>query len=1263
MFDQILETLGSFAPTWATWMGVSILDAAIVLVLAAAVWFIIRKKASAQFGYCLFLLVLLKLLVPLQVVVPESLARWTPAHMVSAATTMLSTTETALPEIKLPETKLPRDRREPLESPLTKTFIEAAVSEADAAPIALPLKSPLAASQSPPTAKPQAAWGYPAVFAGLMLAWAGGSCFLFVRFLLVQVRFHRRLKEAAPLDLAGLGVDFAELCARIDIRRPVRVVETASMASPAVWGIRRPVVIMPRGMAASLSPKQLQWILLHELAHIRRHDLAVTCVQRLITIVHFLNPAVWLANRTINRLREYACDDMALTLTAGSPIESSEAFMHVVTHAAKNRPRLTANMDAALGVFDSGSRATCFQRMSRLLDTNRRPKVRLGLFSICTLLLAAILTLPQIRAGDDSAEVEKPTVEKTTGTAQAKKPKKTEKAAKASGHSLLLTVLDGKGKPVPGARVKKRVRLVSGGPFKFTQDRCDENGRLRIDMPNKTPSFFRITVDSSGCAPFYAGWNQRDGPDPIPDSFTMRLDPGRLIGGIVQDEDGKPITGVKVKPRFNMKMREERARQLGAGVTIKTDAQGRWTYPSFPANLQQVELFLQHPEHIGGRDKGPVSKFAISKGEVPKVVSVMKRGLIITGKVTDENGRPVADAVVHYHHRISGSSGVSKATTDKNGSYRFTNGKAGDAILTASAEEWAPSLVETQVEPGMKAVDFKLTRGQQLSVRVVDPENKPIVGVGVSPWTWQGKEILHNIQPARGKTDANGVWTWNHAPQGQIGVHIHKQGYAYIRDQELVPGEQENVVTMRPKKVQLLRVSGRVIDARTKKPINRFRSIIGGIHKESGPTYWHQDSRSEGRGGNYRRDISSSRFGTHNSSFVIRIEADGYTPATSRSFKLDEGNVTFDFELEKASGLGVVVITPQGKIAKNATVAVCTPRLGPIIEDGAVLTNSTCQRTTTDTEGRFNLAPQSGVFALMVVHESGMSYVSQEKFKSSKTIQLEPWARVEGTLLIGGKPAAGEKVCLDRANIHDRNAPKFHLSYRTTTDKDGNFAFDNVVLGEGRVYRSAVSYHGQSSSWIPTHSTKARFIAGKTTQVKLARNGRPVVGRLIVAKPGTKKIDWSYATVSMRKFQPPAPMIPLPDGIDPRQDREAAMNWWNTWKETAEGKRYRQEIDQYNKANRERRADSYSTKVESDGSFKFDDIPAEDYTLTARLPAPPAKGRIESGKVIATLSYKFIIPKMPGGRSGEPLDLGMLLLKSVSTPDPRGGNNKKPAAK
>ena len=610
MFDLILDRLGSFGNTWATWLGVSILDAAIMLVLAAAVWLLVRKKASAQFGYCLFLLVLLKLFVPLEVVVPKQLARWTPAHMVSTAITASSITETASPETKLPDTKFPdngptmreggvqgemrdgragfvrgrppaqspRDHREPLEMTLEDPLLEHVASEADASPLAA---SPVA----PVIAKPQAARGYASVFACLMLVWAAGACFMLVRFLCVQVRFHRHLKEANPLDLAVLGVDFAELCARIGIRRPVRVVETASMASPAVWGIWRPVVILPRGMSASLSPKQLQWILLHELAHIRRHDLAVTCFQRLITIVHFVNPAVWIANRMINRLREYACDDMALALTGGSPIESSEAFMHVVSHAAKNRLRLAGRMDAALGVFDSGGRATCFQRMSRLLDTNRRPQVRLGLVSIGTLLLAAILTLPQIRAGDDSPAAEKPAVEKTAETAQAKKPEPAEQPVMAAGDAargpggaekaktvarkdaarrFALTVVGPDGKAVADARVEVRMRPTpkqwNVTPGKFLEKgeygvfmTADADGRLAFELPGRKPASFNLFISTKGFAPFCARWDNSEHAEPIPPGYTAHLDAGRSVGGIIVNGKGEPIEGVTIRPSIEFK--------------------------------------------------------------------------------------------------------------------------------------------------------------------------------------------------------------------------------------------------------------------------------------------------------------------------------------------------------------------------------------------------------------------------------------------------------------------------------------------------------------------------------------------------------------------------------------------------------------------------------------------------------------------------------------------------------------------------------------
>ena len=67
-------------------------------------------------------------------------------------------------------------------------------------------------------------------------------------------------------------------------------------------GLIRPHVLLPVGLAEELSPPQLRWVLLHELAHVRRGDLWVLLLQRVVQAVYFFNPAVWLANRFIDYL-------------------------------------------------------------------------------------------------------------------------------------------------------------------------------------------------------------------------------------------------------------------------------------------------------------------------------------------------------------------------------------------------------------------------------------------------------------------------------------------------------------------------------------------------------------------------------------------------------------------------------------------------------------------------------------------------------------------------------------------------------------------------------------------------------------------------------------------------------------------------------------------------------------------------------------------------------------------------------------------------
>ena len=231
---------------------------------------------------------------------------------------------------------------------------------------------------------------------------------LLARLVHSQVRFHRVImRNANPMDLGLFSVDFGELLRRIRIGRQIRIVESESVSSPVIWGIFRPMLILPSGISSLLSAGELEWVLLHELAHVRRRDLVVRCFQCLVTIVHFANPAIWIANRMINRLREYACDDMASAFGNGSQVESGEAFLGVMRYAASIQHRSEINLHGAIGVFESTERASCFDRMKRLLDTNRRVTARLGFGSICVLLLTAALALPQIRAANNPPTAEK----------------------------------------------------------------------------------------------------------------------------------------------------------------------------------------------------------------------------------------------------------------------------------------------------------------------------------------------------------------------------------------------------------------------------------------------------------------------------------------------------------------------------------------------------------------------------------------------------------------------------------------------------------------------------------------------------------------------------------------------------------------------------------------------------------------------------------------------------------------------------------------
>jgi beta-lactamase regulating signal transducer with metallopeptidase domain len=123
---------------------------------------------------------------------------------------------------------------------------------------------------------------------------------------------------------------FAQLCHEIRVLRPVRILESALVRVPTVIGWLRPVVLIPASALVGLTPRQLEAVIAHELAHIRRYDYLFNLLQTAVEILLFYHPAVWWVSREIRDERELCCDDVAVSV-CGDPILYARALTEIET--------------------------------------------------------------------------------------------------------------------------------------------------------------------------------------------------------------------------------------------------------------------------------------------------------------------------------------------------------------------------------------------------------------------------------------------------------------------------------------------------------------------------------------------------------------------------------------------------------------------------------------------------------------------------------------------------------------------------------------------------------------------------------------------------------------------------------------------------------------------------------------------------------------------------------------------------------------------
>ncbi|MGA2232740.1 MAG: M56 family metallopeptidase [Tepidisphaeraceae bacterium] len=146
----------------------------------------------------------------------------------------------------------------------------------------------------------------------LEVVWLVGAISLAARLLLANPRFARRL-VATQIPTPEPTAELCRQCAdEIGIRRVPEIIVTKTVSTPALFGLWRPRLLLPPDFSVRLTPHEARLVFLHELAHVRRRDLAAGWVMSLLQIVHWFNPLVWISGACWRADMEAACDQAVL---------------------------------------------------------------------------------------------------------------------------------------------------------------------------------------------------------------------------------------------------------------------------------------------------------------------------------------------------------------------------------------------------------------------------------------------------------------------------------------------------------------------------------------------------------------------------------------------------------------------------------------------------------------------------------------------------------------------------------------------------------------------------------------------------------------------------------------------------------------------------------------------------------------------------------------------------------------------------------------
>ncbi len=373
----MINAVNHVAQSWWGWMGPMIWQVSLLILIISAIDLFLRRWAWPQVRYAIWLLILIKLLIPPSWTLPSSLiSRWQPLaqarlEQILDVSFQSPTTKDAVKLPALPsETKIVRPNLRSSKEPT-------ATSPAGASPL---------------TAGPRLGWK-----AVAMMGWILGIA-VFTGLLAHRItrlrRWHRHQveKKTIPVWYYEILVRTAD---RLKLGRLPAIVFSDEAKAPAVYGVFRPVLLLPAVYLDSLAEEDAEHVLLHELAHLKRGDLWLHGMFLLIQIVYWFNPLIIWARRQMKHVREVCCDLTVASLLKEKTVKYRQTLLSTA------RELLTESAEPGMGLL--GVFEDPFRLVVRLKWLEKKTWENRKLITATAVLVTLVLTagiLPMGRASE-----------------------------------------------------------------------------------------------------------------------------------------------------------------------------------------------------------------------------------------------------------------------------------------------------------------------------------------------------------------------------------------------------------------------------------------------------------------------------------------------------------------------------------------------------------------------------------------------------------------------------------------------------------------------------------------------------------------------------------------------------------------------------------------------------------------------------------------------------------------------------------------------